>query len=291
MQDPKTWSGAATVGAPSDVGCAWKASQIKCHCGKWGNNRIETAILEVWVKPVYPRLIKSVVESSQVNPGRSIMATQQHYKQRPTHVPSPGVPLTVHTPQVIGGAQAALLSDSASVCERDASLLCVDQLNRGTGGFWCARRLWLAAVAAQGPHHFGSRWIRIILLAIDLSAIATAATPLLSPGWYFCGSEPVIFQGMKWTWDTSKTVTMYFLPKNTRRRRRGIQSPGLWEAAGKNYVFFSRKQIDLLTHAWALTTRITGLCRHRWDHVSVIKPLCCLTVMYSHLICRCYEET
>ncbi len=58
----------------------YAASQIKCHSCEWRSNWIETAILEVWLKPISPRLIKSVVESSLVNPARSIMATQQHYK-------------------------------------------------------------------------------------------------------------------------------------------------------------------------------------------------------------------
>lgn len=74
------------------------ASQIKCHSSKWESNWIETAILEVWVKLVSPCLIKSAVESSLVNPGRSIIATQQHYKWRPTHMFHHfGVPLTIHS--------------------------------------------------------------------------------------------------------------------------------------------------------------------------------------------------
>ena len=74
------------------------ASHVKCHLSEWGSYWIETSILEVRVKLVSPCLIKSVVESSLVNP------TEINYGNSATlqveanpHVSSPGVPLTIQS--------------------------------------------------------------------------------------------------------------------------------------------------------------------------------------------------
>lgn len=62
-------------------------SQIKCHSSKFVTSLDWNSYLGGLIQPPPPPcLIKSVVESSVVNPGRSIMATQQDYKYRATHM-------------------------------------------------------------------------------------------------------------------------------------------------------------------------------------------------------------
>lgn len=174
--------------------CHHSASQIKFHSGKRWSNWIETATLVVWVKLISHCLIKSVVESSSVNPQRSIMATQQHYKQRPTHMFhhwESHWQCTASGNWWYAGSSAARQDVHSWAWQKLHTPLSSLSTNyTGSAALWC-EWLWLAAI----PHSRRSSFQQ----EEDQNNLARAPfhpdshrRPLISPECYLYRCKPVI---------------------------------------------------------------------------------------------------
>lgn len=147
------------------------------------------------------------------------MATQQHYKSRPTHMFHHRESHWQYT------ASGNWWCKGSAVAGQDVYLWAWNRAYLSSL-CWPIRRergaLMCMALIGSDPHSRHSSFQQ----EVDQNNLAriqflsdSHRSPLISPGCYFCCCKPVIIQGMKWTQNTSKGRENVFLPRQHKKKK------------------------------------------------------------------------